>query len=294
MLDFVFVQTNECHHEELDTAMTGAEGIQSLLFAPGSRADRIAKALDTAADCVCVDLEDSVPADGKDAARATALAAIGPARLAIRINGVATRSGLADLLALAGAPTRPALILVPMVETAAELGIVRGVLADDTVGLVPLIETVKGLDNAAEIAADPGVAMVMFGGGDFSAQLGVELAWEPLLLARQRLVMACAAADKPVMDVPFIRLDDEEGLAEETRKARALGFAAKAAIHPAQIETIHSIFRPSAAEITEAEEAEAAFAAAGGAAVRFKGRMLEAPIMRRYRQVLALKGKLDA
>ena len=96
------------------------------------------------------------------------------------------------------------------------------------------------------------------------------------------------------MDVPFIRLDDAEGLEDEARKGKALGFAAKAAIHPAQIETIHSVFRPTAAEIAEAKEAETAFAAAGDAAVRFKGRMLEAPIMRRYRHVLALKGKLDA
>lgn len=268
--------------------------VQSMLFVPGSRPERLDKALAAGADSVCIDLEDAVPADGKHAARAAAIAAIGRPGLAIRINGVATRAGIADLLALAEAPTRPAHIYVPMVESPAELQIIRAVLADENVGLIPLIETVEGLENAAAIAADPAVVMVMFGGGDFSAQLGVALEWEPLLLARQRLVMACAAANKPAMDVPCIKLDDAEGLIEETRRAKAIGFSAKAAIHPAQLDGIHSVFRPTLAQVAEAEEAIAAFAAAGGAAIRFNGRMLEAPIMRRYQQILAMKDKAHA
>lgn len=268
--------------------------VQSMLFVPGSRPERLAKALAAGADSVCIDLEDAVPADGKDDARANALAAIGRPGVAIRINGVATRAGLADLLALAEAPALPAHLYVPMVESAAELKIIRAVLGDDSVGLIPLIETVEGLDNAAAIAADPSVVMMMFGGGDFSAQLGTALEWEPLLLARQRLIMACATANKPAMDVPFIKLDDTEGLIEETRRAKAIGFSAKAAIHPAQLDGIHSIFRPTLAQVAEAEEALAAFAAAGGAAVRFNGRMLEAPFIRRYQQILAMKDKAHA
>lgn len=244
---------------------------------------------------MCIDLEDAVPADGKVAARAAALAAVGlDERIAIRINGVATRAGLADLLALTEAAVRPALLLVPMVEHAAEIAIVRQVLNDSDVRLVPLIETVKGLQNAQSIAADPAVAMVMFGGADFSAQIGVNLSWEPLVVARAQLVMACAAAGKPVIDVPFIHLDDEAGLVSESEKAKALGFAAKAAIHPAQIGSIHSVFRPTAEEMAEAMAAELAYAEAGGAAVRFKGKMLEAPVMARYAQILSLKDRLDA
>jgi (S)-citramalyl-CoA lyase len=138
------------------------------------------------------------------------------------------------------------------------------------------------------------VAMLMFGGGDFSAQLGVSLAWEPLAVARAQLVMACASVNKPVIDVPWISLDDEAGLADECDKAKALGFAGKAAIHPAQVAAIHKVFRPTVAQIEEALAAEAAFAAAGGAAVRHNGKMLEAPMMARYRQILALKDKLHA
>jgi (S)-citramalyl-CoA lyase len=268
---------------------------QSLLFVPGNRPERFSKALASGADCVCIDLEDAVPADEKAVAREAAIAAAkDDKRLAIRINAVSTRAGLADLLALAEAPTRPALLLVPMVEAAAEIAIVRSVLADPAIEFIPLIETVVGLNNAGAIAAEAGVAALMLGGADFSAQLGVTLSWEPLLVARSQLVMAAAGAGKRAIDVPFIHLDDEAGLVEEAGRAKALGFAAKAAIHPAQIAPIHSVFRPTADEIAEAMAAELAFAEANGAAVRFKGKMLEAPVMARYRQILALKDRLHA
>jgi citrate lyase beta subunit len=271
--------------------------IQSMLFVPGTKPDRFAKALASGADCVCIDLEDAVPADEKLAARAAAIAAVaesGDPRLAIRINGVMTRAGLADMLALAEAAVRPVLVFVPMVESVAEVALVRTVLADPAVGLVPLIETVAGLRAADAIAADPATIMLMFGGGDLSAQLGTTLAWEPLAAARAQLVMAAAGANKSALDVPFIHLDDADGLAEECRRAKALGFAAKAAIHPAQVAVIHAIFRPTADEVAEAQEALAAFAAAGGRAIRHKGRMLEAPVVRRFEQMLALKEKIDA
>jgi len=89
-------------------------------------------------------------------------------------------------------------------------------------------------------------------------------------------------------------MDDEAGLIEEASRAKDLGFCAKAAVHPSQIAPIHAIFRPSAEQIAEAHEAEAAFQAADGAAVRFKGKMLEAPIMRRYRQIIAIGEQVNA
>jgi citrate lyase beta subunit len=174
-----------------------------------------------------------------------------------------------------------------MVEDAAEMAIARAVLDDASVGLVPLIETVKGITNAPQIAAGPGVAMLMLGGADLSTQLGVTLSWEPLMAARAQLIMAAAGAGKPAIDVPWIHFEDMAGLADETRKAKAMGFAAKGAIHPAQIAPIHVVMRPTADEIAEAREAEAVFAEAGGAAVRFQGKMLDAPIIKRYRQILA-------
>ena len=272
-----------------------------MLFVPGSKPERYAKALDAGADAVCIDLEDSVPESAKAEARAAAVAAIGEGggegngrRLVLRINGVRTRAGLEDLIALADAAALPSLLFVPMVESAAEVGVILGVLGDRAPGIVPLIETVKGLNAAAEIASAPGVAAMMFGGGDFAAELGVALAWEPLRSARGAFVMACAGAGIPAIDVPFIQLDDAEGLKTEAEAAKALGFAAKAAIHPAQVAVINAVFRPTPEQIAEALEAQKVFDAAGGAAVRFNGRMLEAPIMRRYQRILAMQGNQHA
>lgn len=261
----------------------------SILFVPGSRPERFAKAREAGAGLTVIDLEDAVSTPDKTSAREAALACVAPSPSgwAIRINGVATAAGVADLAALGMAQTMPEYLLVPMVESGRDLEVVAGSLGDPCPALVPLIETPRGLRHALEIARAPQVAAVMFGGGDFAGELGVNLAWEPLLAARQQLLLACAEARIPAIDVPWIALDDEVGLARECAQARALGFAAKAAIHPRQVSAIEGAFSPSASEVAEAEEALAAFEAAGGQVLRFRGRMLEAPIIKNYRAVIA-------
>ena len=260
----------------------------SLLFVPGSRPDRFAKAKAAGAGLTVIDLEDAVAADDKDAARAAALGQVAeaPQGWAIRINAVRTAAGVRDLAALVDSPALPEVLLVPMVELAGDLEVIAGALGDRCPQLIPLIETPRGLRHALAIASADKVAAVMFGGGDFSGELGVELAWEPLLAARQQLLLACAEAGKPAIDVPFIRLEDEAGLAEEAARARAIGFSAKAAIHPTQLPAIHAAFLPTEAEVAEAREALAAYEAGGGRAIRFRGRMLEAPFIIRYRALV--------
>ncbi len=269
--------------------------IQSLLFVPGSRLELVPKALAGKADAVCIDLEDSVAAQDKATAREGAIRLLEehgssrPGLLALRINALTTREGLADLLSVA-AMESPPLLLLPMVESRAVVVLAGSVVGPKAAGLVPLIETSAGLGAAAEIAAAPRVTMMMFGGGDLSSELGVALGWEPLLVARGLFLLACAGAKVPAIDVPFIRIDDSEGLEEETRLAKRLGFSVKAAIHPSQIDVIHRVMRPTPLEIEEARAAEEAFAAAGGAATRFRGKLLEAPLMERYRRVLSQGG----
>ena len=277
--------------------MTGAgdqvdwDALASVLFVPGSRPDRFGKALASGAGLVCIDLEDAVPPDGKAAAREAAVAAIAPG-LAIRMNPVTTREGLADLLALAAAPRLPP-VFVPKVEHEEQLVIVAGALGASA-QIVPLIEAPRGLRSAHRIAAHRRVAAMMFGGGDMAAELGVALAWEPLLHARSAFLAAAAEVGRPTIDVPWIALDDTAGLATEAAQARALGFTAKAAIHPAQVGAIEAAFRPMPEAIAEARAAEAAFAEAGGGVARFNGKMLEAPVMRAYRRTLARAGEADA
>jgi citrate lyase beta subunit len=144
------------------------------------------------------------------------------------------------------------------------------------------------------LAAHPATAALMLGGADLSAQLGGKMGWDTLFVPRGEIVMAAASAGKWAIDVPFIDINDEAGLIAETARVKAMGFACKSAIHPNQIAGIHQVYRPTGEEIEEAEAAIAAFAAANGAAVQFRGKMLDAPLMARYRNILSLKGQLNA
>ncbi|ASK88873.1 HpcH/HpaI aldolase/citrate lyase family protein [Sphingorhabdus sp. SMR4y] len=261
----------------------------NFLFVPANRPERYAKAAASGADLICIDLEDSVPADEKDTARQsvlTALATLEREKTAVRINGLNTADGLADLLALRNADHSPSLVFVPMVESAGEIEIAHSIVGDKVDGLIPLIETVKGLRAGDAIAASKGVTAMMFGGGDFSAELGTRLEWEPLLAARGAFIMCCASAQIAAIDVPYIDMSNEDGLAEECARAKAMGFHAKAAIHPKQLAAIQTAMRPSDAEIAEASEALAAYEKAGGKAISHNGRMLEAPVMQRYRRIV--------
>lgn len=261
----------------------------NFLFVPATKPDRFAKALASGTDLICIDLEDSVPAGQKAEARQAVMDALPDldlARVAVRTNGLRTAEGLADLLALRECAHTAALIFLPMVESPVEIEIAREVLGEKAKGFVPLIETVAGLDDARSIASEPGVKAVMFGGGDFSGELGVKLEWEPLLAARSRLAMACASARVGCIDVPYIDMDNPAGLAEEAARAKALGFSAKAAIHPKQIAAIRDAFGSSEDELAEARDALAAFEAGGGGAIRHNGKMLEAPVIARYQRIV--------
>lgn len=273
--------------------MSALNAYQSLLFVPGNRPERFAKASASGADLVCIDLEDAVGPADKDAARASALAAMGDPRLGIRLNGLRTSQGLADLVAVSASAVKPAFVMLPMVEAVAEIEIAHAVLGAD-IPLLPLIETVRGLGVARAVAAASGIGGVMLGGADFAGELGVALSWEPLIAARAEIVMACAAARAPAIDVPWLDLDNLDGLADEVSRMKAIGFAAKSVVHPKHIAVVHEIMRPTAEQIAEAHEAEVAYAAAGQSAVRFKNTMLEAPVMARYRRILALEGKINA
>ena len=269
----------------------------SLLFVPGSRPERFAKARAAGPGLVVIDLEDSVGPGDKDSARDNALRQVAEdgAGYAVRINAVTTAAGIRDLAALTQGDPLPATLMVPMVEHATELDVVAGALGGRCPDLIPLVETPRGLRHALDIASHPKVCALMFGGADFSGELQVPVSWDPLLGARHQLVLACAEARIPLVDVPFIHLDDEEGLAEECSKARALGIQAKAAIHPRQVSAIEAAFAPTAEQVAEAEEALRFYEENGRKAVRHNGRMLEAPMIKTYRATIARsKGQAHA
>lgn len=264
---------------------------RSLLFVPGARADRFAKALGAGADVTCIDLEDSVPPERKDAARAAAIAFIAeqgcPDHLWLRINPVRSAAGLADLLAVLSMEKAPAALMLPKLTDTADLSLVDEVLGSRAVGLVPLIETAAGLRNAAAIATAKRVRALLFGAVDLSAELGCALEWEPLLFARSTLVAAAAEGGVGLFDVPSIDVADVDGLRSSTARAKALGFTGRACIHPTQVAVVNEVFTPTAAEIARAHRVVDAFEQAGGGVALLDGKLIEIPVVRAARRVLA-------
>lgn len=279
---------------------------RSLLFIPGNAPGLLANAPWLGEDAVIFDLEDAVPPAEKDAARIlvrNALEAMdlrGCGRI-VRINALDTEFWRQDVDELV--PRRPELLLLPKAGSAADIRTAdayltqaedRAGLARNTVGLLPLIETALGVENAYAVAtASPRVAALLLGAEDLTASLRCRRTREgrEIEYARARLVTAARAADIEVYDTPFPDVNDDEGLRADALAARALGFTGKAAISPRHIEAINEIFSPARAEIDYAREVLEALRLAreqGRGAVALRGKMLDAPIEARARQVLAL------
>lgn len=265
---------------------------RTMLFVPGHRADRFDKAAASGADAVCIDLEDAVPGAQKAAAREAVLGYLArcsaSAFVCLRINALHTAEGLRDLLALADSPAVPAAVLLPKTQSPDELRLASAVCGHDRQRWVPLIESALGLQRLGDIALQaPDLSALMFGGADFSADIGAAFSWEALLHARQQIVVAAALARVPAIDVPFLDIADGAGLVAETRRVAALGFACKAAIHPSQVNAIQSALTPTEAELAKATRiVEGARAATGGAFV-IDGRMVDAPVLAAAERVLA-------
>lgn len=266
---------------------------RSFLFAPASRIELADKLDASGADIICFDLEDAVPPDAKDDARAAALPwfaapATGPRR-ALRINPLTTRQGLADLHAASAAAHDDALLVLPKVETAAELRIADAALteAGSAAGLVALVESAAGLIAAEAIAqATPRLDSLFFGAVDFAAETGAEIAPEPLLYARSRLVVAARAAGVKVLDVPCIDFRNADTVAAEARAARAMGFTGKASIHPSNVAIINEAFTPSEAEIARARAVIEAYEASPSGLAVLDGKLVEKPVVRAMQQVM--------
>jgi (S)-citramalyl-CoA lyase len=270
---------------------------RSLLFVPGNRADRFGKALMAGADGVCVDLEDAVPPDMKDAARAFVLQqwlglpkSSAPKR-GVRINALHTLAGFQDVAVLGEAFARLDFVMIPKAARAAEVANLSDALGTDCPALWPIVESAAGLESAYAIAATPRVAGVLFGGADYSADIGATMDWEALLYARGRLAAACGASGVELLDVPYLDVKDTCGLRETTQRAKALGFTGRACIHPDQIAPVHDEFTPKAEEIARARRVIAALHAAQGAAALLDGKLIERPIILAAQRVLERAGE---
>jgi citrate lyase beta subunit len=290
------------------------------LFVPASRPEMIAKAAASAADAVCIDLEDSVAFADKAPARDNVVQALtaldfGRRTRVVRINAVDTQFAYRDLVdVLESAGDRVDLIMLPKAGAARDVEFVdtmlgqieQGIGLTRRIGLEAQIESAQGFVNIREIAgASPRLAALIFGQGDYSASMRMPAGSIGELDANDEaypghryhavmhaIVAAARATGLRCMDGPFAAYQDTTGLERACRIARGLGFDGKQCIHPAQLATVNAVFAPSAAEIASAEALVASYDAAvdaGQGAATHEGKMIDAASVRMARALLERK-----
>ena len=275
----------------------------SVLFTPANRPERFEKSgTNKDAQMVVLDLEDAVALRYKDQAREIlidylqkndSIPADHPMITAVRINAISTLAGLKDIVCLVREKVVPDVVLLPKVQNLQEVELYSELLnqgREKNVHFIAVVETAVGLENAHQIAAHPDVFALGFGGADLAADLGMELDFENTAVYRARIVQAAKYAGKMAWDVPYLDFKDKEGLCKETQQVKAMGFNAKIAIHPAQLEPINQTFFPSEEEVNEAKEILITFKQANGSACQYKGKMLDVPVVKKSQAILEKVG----
>jgi citrate lyase beta subunit len=243
---------------------------RALLFLPASNPRAIAKARESDADLVILDLEDAVKPEDKDSARQAAIEAVAepwPMAVAIRINGVGNPWHGPDLVAITHAPVD--LVVMPRVEDKEELTFVR---KQSGKPVAAMIETARGVLAAREVGHD--AAALIAGTNDLAADLRLPRGArrQALQTALQTIVLAARSQGIAAFDGVYNQLDDLDGFAAEAAEGRMLGFDGKSLIHPTQIAPCHAAFAPTEEEVARAERL---VAASTGGAERFEGEMIE-------------------
>lgn len=285
--------------------------LRTLLFVPGNQERRIDKARSIPADAIILDLEDSVPLAEKNSARVMVSSSIGGLALKgqevfVRINALSTDHAVADIKAI----TTPGLsgICLPKSESADDILRADALIAEaeraadlkvGSIWLLALVETPKGILNVYEIAgASPRVLGIAFGPEDYTLEMEVKRTKEGAEIYYPRVVIAvaCHAAGVLAIDGVYTDVRDEEGLNQDARLARQMGFHGKLLIHPNQVSPVSQIFSPAEEEITHARGVVEAFEAAlaqGQASTNFEGKMIDAPVAARARKLLVLAESIE-
>ena len=278
---------------------------RSLIFVPGNSTRFIDKAKKLDADIICFDLEDSVPANEKDAARkiiADALTRRQEYSRPVYARTNSPESGLvsADLKAVVQKGIDG--IVVPKVNDAAEVVEIKKQVAaleaerntGGVINLMPSIETARGVVNAYQIAgADDRVNALVFGVFDFLYDMRLDYDEHDAtgyFYARSKIPVDSRAAGVSAIDAIWQKIDDVDGLVKDATLAKRLGYSGKSIIHPSQIEPVHKVFLPSKNEIEWAKKVvqalgEAMEKGSGKGAVRLEGRMIDAV---HYKQAKAI------
>ena len=236
---------------------------RSVLYIPGSKDRALDKARGLPVDAIIFDLEDAVSPDAKVEARGTLRAALeqggyGNRYKIIRINGLDTEWGAEDIAALLDAPADA--ILVPKVNSAADIDAVKTLLGNDT-PIWAMIETPAGVLHSSEIAAHPALEGFVAGTNDLAKELNCRTRPDrlPMQMSLQMMLLAARGNDVIAVDGVYNQFKDEEGLRAECEQGRDLGFDGKTLIHPAQVAVTNECFAPSEAELDLARRQIEAF-----------------------------------
>lgn len=286
--------------------------IRSFLFVPGDSERKMKKAVDVGADAVILDLEDSVAAEARPAARELCREFLEtPGTAWVRINPIDTDDAIADLEAVASAAPRG--IVLPKANGPNDLARLAAMLdaMEKANGLEPgcisvlpiCTETPSAVFSLGGYAeATPRLAGLTWGAEDLSAALGASSnrapdgSWLPVYeIVRSLCLLAAGAAGVPAIDTVFTDFRDEEGLATYAASARRDGFSGMLAIHPAQVEIINRVFVPTAAEIEQASRIVELFEANPGAGtLGMDGKMIDRPHYVQAQRILQLARRLAA
>ena len=276
---------------------------RSFIFTSGLDPAMFPKALASGADIVCVELEDGVAPKDKVEARSKALSLFdspqaedGVERI-VRINSLRTGVGLADVTSVIDTDTPPPALMLPKVTCPDEVVWLDDLLTErgHPSRLHVIVETNAALETAYAIAhCSDRIDGLFFGGVDMAAELRCKNAGEPLLYARSRVVHAAASAGIDAIDVPYLDLNDLEGMRREAELAAALGFCGKGAIHPKQIAVLNEVFSPGEAAVAHAQRILNAFAEADTGLVVVDGKLIERPVLREMTRLLAVAERVAA
>ena len=275
---------------------------RSFIFTPGLNPEMFPKALASGADMVCIELEDGIAIKDKDEARKNTINALktlevkNDVELVVRVNCQRTKPGLLDLEAFISSKLKVKALMLPKVKTPDEITFIDDLLSDcnlDT-DLHVIMETNEALENIYDIAhSSKRIVALYFGGVDMAAELRVPNSYENLIYARSKLVHAGASVGVDVIDVPYLDLEDMNGMKKEAELVRNLGFTGKGSIHPKQINILNKVFTPSEEEIIKAKKIIDQFNASDTGLVVIDGKLIEKPVLREMQRRILVAEKIS-
>lgn len=282
---------------------------RSMLFMPGNNPGMLQSAAILGADSIILDLEDAVSLTEKDSARILVREAMKNVdyegvEVVVRINPLTTPYADEDIEVIGR--VKPDALMVPK-ATEEELEEIHRRLdkieaeegfEKESIKLIPIVESAYGVQNVYSIIkASTRVVAVLLGGEDYTSDMGIKRskAGDEILYARNRVAIACKAMKVDAIDTPFTDTNDFEGLEKDITLAKSLGMTGKASINPRQIDTIHAVYAPTEGEIRHAQRVLEAMEEAereGKGVFSLDGKMVDAPVINRAKNIVALSEKL--